>query len=65
MLNPAVLIDGRVVGTWKRTLGQHAVAITVRPFGGLSRGERDAIGAAAERYARFLGLKGCTTIGRS
>ena len=62
MLNPAAVIDGRVVGTWKRTLGKQAVAITVRPFRGLRGPERDAIIAAAERYAAFLGLAGRISI---
>jgi len=39
----AVLVDGEIVGTWRRT--QHAV--TVQPFGRLSRDARDAIEAEA------------------
>jgi hypothetical protein len=56
MLSPAVVIDGRVVGTWRRTLGQGRVTIAVRRFGRLARTDREAVAAAAERYAAFVGL---------
>lgn len=58
ILSPVALVDGRVIGIWKRTLGKDAVAIAVRPFGRVGRGEREAVAKAAERYARFLGLEG-------
>ncbi|MFN0179646.1 MAG: winged helix DNA-binding domain-containing protein [Gemmatimonadales bacterium] len=57
MLNPVVVADGRVVGTWARSLGAQAVTVAVRPFGRLSRATTDAVEAAAERYRRFLGLE--------
>ena len=56
ILKPAVVIDGRVAGIWGRTLARETVAITVRPFGPLTRPERDALADAAARYGRFLGL---------
>jgi Winged helix DNA-binding domain len=56
MLSPAVLIDGRVVGTWRRTLARKAVAIAVRPFGRLTGRERDAVAATGDRYGEFLGM---------
>jgi hypothetical protein len=57
MLNPVVVVDGRVVGTWTRTLGAQAVTVTVHPFGQLPRATTVAVEAAAERYRRFLGLE--------
>ncbi len=56
MLNPCVLLDGRVVGTWRRELAKSRVRIALDLFGKTSRAERAAIDEAAERYAAFLGL---------
>jgi hypothetical protein len=55
-LGPVIVIDGRVVGTWKRTLGKRFVTVALRPFGALTAVEREVIDAAARRYADFLGL---------
>ncbi|HSS39919.1 MAG TPA: winged helix DNA-binding domain-containing protein [Polyangia bacterium] len=57
MLSPSVLLRGRVVATWRRTLGRAEVAIAVQPFERLTAQDRDAIAAAAGRYAAFLQLK--------
>lgn len=54
LLAPCVVVDGRVIATWRRELGRGAVAIAITPFDP-PRGER-AIIAAARRYAAFLGL---------
>ena len=32
ILSPVMVIDGQVVGTWKRTLARGAVTITLSPF---------------------------------
>lgn len=55
-LGPAVVIDGRVVGTWKRTLKRESVFIEASPWATLKRAERSALDAAARRYGEFLGL---------
>jgi len=55
LLCPTVVIDGRVAGTWKRTLAKRGVSIAVRPFGRLEQVSRQHLQAEAERYARFLG----------
>lgn len=56
MLKPVVVVGGRVVGTWTRTLAGRAVTVTVRPFERLTRETVAAIEAAAIRYRRFLSL---------
>jgi len=56
MLNAVIVVDGRVVGTWKRTLKKAEVLLTLQPFGRLKREERQAIDAAADRYGAFLGV---------
>ena len=58
MLAPAVVLGGRMVGTWRRTLGRTEVAIAIHPFDrGLTKTNAGAIVVAAARYARFLDLK--------
>jgi hypothetical protein len=56
LLNPAVLLDGRVVGTWKRAIDKQSVSIDTRLWRALSRAEHAALEEAGNRYAAFLGL---------
>lgn len=56
MLNPAILIDGQVMGVWKRTLKKAAVIIEAHWFTRISPGQFDAFRNAALRYGEFLGL---------
>ena len=49
-----ILLNGRVVGTWKRTLKKNAVAIEAVLFRDVKKSEMHAIIQAAERYANFL-----------
>jgi hypothetical protein len=51
-----VVIDGQIVGTWKRTREKDAVAIELTPFAPLNSAELDALSAAAGRYGAFLNL---------
>jgi hypothetical protein len=55
MLNPAVVVGGRVVGTWQRRFERGRVAVALQPFGRLTAPARDAVVAAAKRYGAFLG----------
>lgn len=52
-----LVLDGQVVGSWKRTLKKESVRIKVTPFIRLSERETQAVAAEADRYAAFLGLK--------
>jgi hypothetical protein len=56
MFKPIIVVDGRVVGTWKRTLRKTKVLIRFEPFEAFSSAEREAMAEAAEPYGRFLGL---------
>ena len=51
-----IVVDGQVVGGWKRTLDKNRVAIALTPFAPLSKADARIIAAAARRYADFLGL---------
>lgn len=65
LLGQTMIIDGRVVGTWKRVLARHEVAINAVPFSRLSKAESGSIAAAAERYRSFLAKhEKSLTIGR-
>lgn len=52
-----VLINGRMRGTWDRTVAKDKVHVRLAPFGPMTAAERKAIAAAADRYARFLGVR--------
>ena len=51
-----VILDGQIVGGWRRTLKKGAVVIEWRPITELAPRQAQAIVAAAGRYARFTGL---------
>jgi winged helix DNA-binding protein len=55
MLYPTMVVDGRVVGTWKRALKKDTLAISQSPFAKLKRAEAGALAEAASRYGKFLG----------
>jgi hypothetical protein len=57
IFHPPIVIDGQIVGTWSRTLQNDSVAITCRLFATADRRQQQALAAAAQRYAKFLGLK--------
>jgi hypothetical protein len=52
---PTIVVDGQVVGTWKRALKKGAVVITPSPFAKLNGAATRAFAAAASRYGEFLG----------
>ena len=56
VLGPTVILDGRAVGTWKRTLKRESVVVETSLWTTLKRSERHALEAAAQRYGEFLGL---------
>lgn len=56
MFKPIIVIDGRVVGTWKRTIRKTKVLVNLDPFESLSRAPMETVAVAAEPYGGFLGL---------
>jgi hypothetical protein len=40
---PTIVVDGRVAGTWKRTLKNNRVVITTQPFPPFTDAERHAL----------------------
>jgi hypothetical protein len=56
IFNPIVVIDGQVLGTWKRTFKKKAVQMSFSPFGSFDAVQQRAIAEAAERYGAFQRL---------
>jgi hypothetical protein len=55
MLAPTLIVDGRAIGTWRRTLKTRTVSFEVSEFRRLSSLERKALTTEEERFARFVG----------
>jgi hypothetical protein len=56
LLTNTMVLDGQVIGTWKRTFKKHTVVIEANPFVALSHTQAHAFAAAAKRYGEFLHL---------
>lgn len=55
VFRPMVVVDGRIVGTWKRTLRRGAMDVAVSFFQAAAVAP-EAVATAAGRYCAFLGL---------
>ncbi len=53
-LTAVVVVDGRIVGSWRRTLNKEAVTIEINPFRSLTKAEQRAVIAAVNQYSEFL-----------
>ncbi|HYJ79627.1 MAG TPA: winged helix DNA-binding domain-containing protein [Longimicrobiaceae bacterium] len=51
-----VVVDGQLVGGWKRVLKQHAAVVELNLVARLTKAEQAAVEAAIRRYAGFLEL---------
>jgi len=56
LFNHTIVMDGRVVGTWKRTIKKDAVIITPSLFTPLNDAQTRTFAAAANRYGAFLDM---------
>lgn len=56
LFRPALLINGRVAGTWQAEVKKGALSISTAPFTPLPRGSTGALRLAAQHYAAFIGL---------
>jgi len=55
MFKPTIVVDGEVVGTWRRALTAREVLIDLVPFGPLPGTLRKGLIRAADTYGAFLG----------
>ncbi len=51
-----IISDGRIIGSWKRTIGKHEVDITLQLLRPLTEQEQQRIQTAVQQYGHFLGL---------
>jgi hypothetical protein len=56
LFNNIIVINGRVVGTWKRTFNKNTVIVEPNPFFTLSKPEKQAVKSAAEQFGLFLNM---------
>jgi hypothetical protein len=59
LLGPGVVVDGKVIGSWKRKVSKKGVAIETRLWRKVTKAEQTAIDEAADRYAAFIGQPRC------
>ncbi len=56
-LNPFIIKDGKVVGTWQRTIGKKEVMVQIKASSEIDEPDLEALERAAMKYGEFLGLK--------
>jgi hypothetical protein len=56
LFNASLVIDGRIVGTWKRSIDKAGLTVELSPFRVLLKKELNSLGKAARRYGDFIGL---------
>jgi hypothetical protein len=56
LLRPSIVVNGRVAGSWTRTLAKDSVKLELSPFTPLGTPAGRAVTSAAKRYAAFLEL---------
>lgn len=52
-----IVIEGAVVGVWRRTIKKEKTLIEVNGLAGLTSSQKEKIEAAAKKYGTFIGLK--------
>jgi len=55
MFKPTIVVDGEVVGTWKRTLRAREIVIETAPFARLPSPVHEGLAKAVEAYGAFTG----------
>ena len=53
-LSYIVVVDGQIVGTWRRTIGKDTVVVQIDYLSRVTRAQTRAVTAAAQRYGEFL-----------
>ena len=63
-LDRAIVIDGRTVGSWRRTLAPRSVTLEASLFAPLTPRHARELDAVVERFGRFLGLSATLAVTR-
>jgi hypothetical protein len=56
IFNPTILFNGEIIGTWKRTLKEGKVIISLKPFILINKEKTDSIKESAKSYANFINM---------
>ncbi|HSX09068.1 MAG TPA: crosslink repair DNA glycosylase YcaQ family protein, partial [Candidatus Saccharimonadales bacterium] len=56
MINGAIIVNGKMVGGWKRILGKKTVVITIKLFEKISEEQEQSIHEQAQQYGDFHNL---------
>ena len=56
LFNHTIILDGQVVGTWKRTIKKDSVLLTLNLFTTLNEAETHALVEPVNRYSTFLNM---------
>ncbi len=56
LFQPTIMLDGQIVGTWKRTIQKRKVTVTAKPFIKLPNPKQELLTKAMERYSKFIEL---------
>jgi hypothetical protein len=51
-----LVLDGRMLGTWRRDFKKDTVTLTLKRFVSLSEAQEEAVRIEAERFGRFMGV---------
>jgi hypothetical protein len=52
----AIMMNGKAIGAWKRTIKKDSVLVETKPFRPFTKAQKVAIATAAKRYSKFIGL---------
>ena len=55
-LTTAIILEGKVSGTWKKVLKKNKVEFSLNPFRKLNKSEEAALEAQIARYGAFIGI---------
>ena len=55
-LTAVIILNGKVAGTWDKTLKKNAVEIRLNPFRNLNKEEQEALESEVSRYGKFVGI---------
>jgi hypothetical protein len=54
LISPTIVIEGRIAGTWKRTVDKGRLAVVVSPFIRFTPAQKEAVATVIRRYGEFM-----------
>ena len=55
-LTAVIILNGKVAGTWDKTLKKSTVEIRLNPFWEFDKDEQEALESEVARYGKFVGI---------